>query len=93
MATKNVGLKDFLEAQGLEKYAGKFEENGARNMEDLEDFDNQILTEDIGMSNLEAKRFLRKVNELFGRKVRCLLLLLLLLFTRELQLPSRTLRE
>ena len=92
MATKNVGLKDFLEAQGLEKYAGKFEENGARNMEDLEDFDNQILTEDIGMSNLEAKRFLRKVNELFGRKVRCLLLLLLL-FTRELQLPSRTLRR
>ena len=70
MATKNVGLNDFLEAQGLEKYAGKFERNGARNMQDLDDFDIEILTDDIGMSKLEAKRFLRNVNEMFGRKVR-----------------------
>ena len=60
MATKNVGLKDFLEAQGLEKYAGKFEENGARNMEDLEDFDNQISGRKIFVCAIfMANRFLR----------------------------------
>ena len=85
MATKNVGLNDFLEAQGLEKYAGKFERNGARNMQDLEDFDIEILTDDIGMSKLEAKRFLRKVNEMFGRKVRYVLTLLLLLLLSKLR--------
>ena len=84
MATKNVGLKNFLVAQGLEKYAGKLEKNGAINMQELKDFDIEILTEDIGMTKLEAKRYQRTVNELFGQKVRyvlsLLLSLLLLLF-------------
>ena len=72
MATRNVGdmtLNDFLEAQGLLNYANKFEEIGARNMDDLIDLDIDILTGDIGMSKLEGKRFLRKRNEIFGGKV------------------------
>ncbi|KAI6661210.1 hypothetical protein LOD99_10138 [Oopsacas minuta] len=64
-----VGLKEFLEAQGLEKYEDTFKLVGTRNMDDLVDFDLNMLTEDICMTKLEAKRFLRKLTEMFGGKV------------------------
>ena len=70
MATRDAGnmaLNDFLEAQGLLNYANKFEEVGARKMDDLVDLDLDILTGDIGMSKLEGKRFLRKLGEIFGK--------------------------
>ena len=61
----DMALNDFLEAQGLLSYANKFEEIGARKMEDLIDLDIDILTGDIGISKLEGKRFLRKLSEIF----------------------------
>ena len=64
-----MALNDFLEAQGLLNYANKFEEIGARKMEDLIDLNIDILTGDIGMSKLEGKRFLSKLSEIFVGKV------------------------
>ena len=66
MATNNEGesLNRFLKDRNLEKYFEKFKEQGAYHVEDvLDGVDKDVLINDIGMTPLEANKFLKMIDK------------------------------
>ena len=57
-------LHDFLKRKNLEKYLPQFQEQGADVIQDvLESVDKDLLINDIGMTSLEANKFLRLIEQ------------------------------
>ena len=67
-------LFQFLKNRNLESYFAKFHEQGALYLKDvLDGVEKDVLTQDIGMTPLEANKFLKMIEE---HKVRFMLYVL-----------------
>ena len=67
MASCEGTLEEFLDNNNLGKYYEKFKEQGAFDIQDvLTGVDKDVLTQDIGMSNLEANKFMKIITRLNG---------------------------
>ena len=70
-------LHDFLKRKNLEKYLPQFEEQGAVGIQDvLDGVDKHVLVSDIGMTTLEANKFLKLIEQY---KVSCCAMLIYVL--------------
>ena len=57
-------LHDFLKRKDLEKYLPQFQEQGAHAIQDvLDGVDKHVLVSDIGMTSLEANKFLKLIEQ------------------------------
>ena len=63
-ANDEESLHDFLKRKNLEKYLPQFNEQGAEVIQDvLDGVDRHLLISDIGMTKLEANKFLKLIEQ------------------------------